>query len=171
MSPHIYSERLELVPLSASQLELYLEQPDQLEKELGLPVSRSIVTARVRRAIKMKLSKMENVVGAEQLWFTYWLIVIRSSHFGAGLIGYKGSPDQNGEVEIGYGIDPSYQGLGYTTEAVKSMLAWAFEQNACNSIVAIDVLKSNIASQRILEKVGMILYEQSENTLSYRITR
>jgi [ribosomal protein S5]-alanine N-acetyltransferase len=168
---HIFSDRLELIALNSSQLEMYLELPDQLEIELGMPISRSIVTDRVRRAITMKLSRMEKVEGAELLWFTYWLIVIQSIQYGAGLIGFKGSPNQNGEVEIGYGIDPDYQGIGYTTEAVKEMMRWAFEDKACRSIVAINVLKSNTASQRILEKVGMVVYEDTEQFLSYRIDR
>jgi RimJ/RimL family protein N-acetyltransferase len=114
---------------------------------------------------------MEDLEDSKHLWLTYWLIVVRDIHFGAGLVGFKGPPSQNGEVEIGYGIDPDYQGHGYMTEAVKSMMNWAFEEKACKSIVAIAVQKSNIASQRVLENVGMTVYEQSAETVSYRITR
>jgi RimJ/RimL family protein N-acetyltransferase len=119
----------------------------------------------------MKLAKMGDTEEAEHVWLTYWLIVVRKFHFGAGLVGFKGSPDQHGEVEIGYGIDPDYQGQGYMTEAVTTMMDWAFQDKACNSIVAIDVQKPNIASRRVLEKVGMTVYEESEGTLSYRIDR
>ena len=167
----MYSERLELIPLNSTQLKLYLEQPDRLELELNMPVSRSIVTDRVRRAIRTKLARMEKLDGTKRLWLTYWLLVVRDIHFGAGLVGFKGPPSQNGEVEIGYGIDADYQRQGYMTEAVKRMMNWAFEEKACKSIVAIAVLKSNIASQRVLEKVGMTVYEESEEFLSYRIHR
>ncbi len=168
---HLYSERLVLVPLNSTQLQLYLEQPNQFEIELGLPTSRLILTDRVRRAIRMKLAKMGDAEEAKHAWLTYWLIVVRELHFGAGLVGFKGFPDHRGEAEIGYGIDPDYQGQGYMTEAVTTMMDWAFQDKACNSIVAIAVQKPNIASRRVLEKVGMSVYEESEGTLSYRINR
>jgi ribosomal protein S18 acetylase RimI-like enzyme len=168
---HLASKRIELIPLNITQLINYLEQPSQLELELGILVSRTIISDRVRRAINMKIIKMENLKEIKQYWSTYWLIVIRNSHFGAGLIGFKGYPNQNGEVEIGYGIDPDYQSQGFMTEALRMMMKWAFEEKACNSIVALGVQKTNIPSQRVLEKVGMKIMEKTNETLSYKINR
>jgi hypothetical protein len=54
----IRTERQRLVALTREQLSLYLAAPQELEQGLGFPVSRRIVTDRVRRAIGMKLSKM-----------------------------------------------------------------------------------------------------------------
>lgn len=167
----VSSKRLEFIPLKPTQLKLYVEQPRQLELELGIVISRSIITDRVRRAIGMKLLKMENVGETMQEWFTYWLIVIRENHFGAGLIGFKGFPNQHGEAEIGYGIDPDYQRQGYMTEALKIMLTWAFADKACNSIVALGVQKTNIPSRRLLEAAGMAIIGETNETLSYRIQR
>ncbi len=167
----IHTEHLDLIPLSPVQLKMYMEQSSRLEAELHIPLSRSILTPRVLRAIGMKLAKMENTEEMKLLWITYWLIVIRKIPFGAGMAGFKGYPDQNGEVEIGYGIDPGYQNRGYMTEAVTGMIKWAFGEKACRSIVAIDVDKSNIASQRVLEKVGMAVFEKSEEVISFRIRR
>jgi [ribosomal protein S5]-alanine N-acetyltransferase len=168
----LHTERLDLIPLSIVQLQLYLEQPSSLEQELGFPISRGILTERVERAIRMKLARMAYVEDARLAWYTYWLLVIRATPlFGAGLIGFKGFPDQNGEAEIGYGIDPNYQRLGYTTEAVQHMIVWAFEEPVCLSIVARDTKKSNVASLRILAKVGMKVYEESEDAYWLRVER
>jgi ribosomal-protein-alanine N-acetyltransferase len=169
--PRLHTKRLELIPLNANQLKLYLETPSQLEMELGLPLSHSIITDRVRHAIGMKLKKMESVEEEMLVWITYWLIVIRNIPFGAGLVGFKGVPDPNGEVEIGYGIDFDYQKQGFMTEAVRKMIQWAFEQKVCHSIVAIGVDKTNPASRRVLEKAGLTVYEESEDVLSFRIKR
>jgi [ribosomal protein S5]-alanine N-acetyltransferase len=163
--------RIDLMPLSSHQLLQYLEQPDQLEEELKISVSRSIVTERVHRAIKIKLEKMDHVEQTRHTWYTYWLLIIRSVPFGAGLLGFKGYPDQNGEVEIGYGIDPDYQNQGYMTEAVQRMIDWAFEEKDCVTVVARDIMKWNVASQRVSEKSGMTKYEESAESLSYRIGR
>ncbi len=165
------TERLDLFPLSPAQLELYLEQPAQLEQELGFTVSRAIVTERVERAIRMKLAKMAHIEQARLAWYTYWLLVIRAAPFGAGLAGFKGFPDQNGDAEIGYGIDPGCQGQGYTTEAVRCLINWAFQEPACRSVVARDTKKWNVASHRVLAKVGMQVYEESEDALWLRVER
>jgi len=167
----IQTERLDLVPLNDIQLRQYLEQPDLLERELGMQISREIVTADVQRAIRMKLSKMAHVEKDQFVWYTYWLLVIRFVPFGAGLIGFKGFPNQNGEVEIGYGIDKGYQNKGYTTEAAQAMIAWAFEEPSCRSITAQNTKKWNLASQRVLLKLGMKVYEESEDALSLRLER
>src|SRR4030042_3209070 len=156
------TERLNLIPFNSNQLRLYLARPEELETELGYPISRSIITARVQRAINMKLARMEDIEARRSLWYTYWMLVIRDVPVGAGLAGFKGFPGANGEAEIGYGIDPGYQGQGYMTEAVKSLLAWAFEEKLCRAGVAPNVEKSNRASQRVLEKTGMVQYEESD---------
>jgi RimJ/RimL family protein N-acetyltransferase len=51
------------------------------------------------------------------------------------------------------------------------LIDWAFDRPACRCVVAPGTLKSNLASLRVLEKVGMSVYEESEIILSYRITR
>ena len=69
-----------------------------------------------------------------------------------------------------YGTDPAYQNRGYTTEAVQALIAWAFDQPECTSIVA-DTQKSNLASVRILEKVGMNVYRETDDALYWRINK
>ncbi len=165
------TRRLSLLPLSLRQLRLYLEDPSALEKEIGHPVSRGLVTDRVRRALGMKLSRMASVPESRHSWFTYWLLVIKEAPFGAGMAGFKGFPDAQGEAEIGYGIDPAFQGKGYMTEAVEALIAWAFREPDCLAVVARGVMRENIASQKVLEKAGMSVYEETEDMLSYRISR
>jgi ribosomal-protein-alanine N-acetyltransferase len=167
----IQTERLNLVPLSLEQLRRYLAAPEDLERELGFDVSRDIVTERLRRAIGMKIAKMEKAEPAEHAWYTYWLVVVKERPFGAGLAGFKGTPDERGEAEIGYGIDPAYQGRGYTTETVKALIAWAFRDGRCRAVIAPGTLKTNVASNRVLEKVGMHVYSESEEALDWRVDK
>lgn len=167
----LYTKRLDLIPLSPVQLQMYLDEPARLEQELGIPISRTIITERVRRAIRMKLAKMAHIEQARLAWYTYWLLLIRDVSFGAGLAGFKGFPDQNGQVEIGYGIDPDYQRQGYMTEAVQCLINWAFEEPTCLSVVARDTKKWNVASQRVLAQVGMQVYEESEDDFCLRVER
>jgi len=167
----IRTERLNLLPLSLEQLNLYLTDPKALERALRLPVSRAIVTDRVQRAIRMKIAKMTEATQEIHAWYTYWLIVIAEASFGAGLAGFKGYPGSQGEVEIGYGIDPAYQGKGYMTEAVRALIDWAFQEPDCKSIIAPETQISNVASNRVLEKVGMHIYHETDVALYWRIDR
>ena len=163
------TQRLSLIALDAGQLRAFLDAPEKLEAELGLTLSRAVVTGAVRGAIAIKLARMERMDARHHPWFTYWLVVEESLRFGAGLVGYKGLPDHNGEIEIGYGIDPAYQNKGYITEAVQALVRWAFHQPACQAVAA-QVIK-NPASERVLEKAGFRLVSILEGESSWRLTK
>lgn len=167
----IRTERLDLIPLDSGRLRAYLEDAGRLEEEFRFPLSRSILTDRVRRAIRMKLERMESAAGNDHVWCTYWLIVVRSLPFGAGLAGFKGPPGPDGEVEIGYGIDSGCRNRGYMTEAVREMIGWAFAHRICRSVVALDVEKANAASRRVLDKTGLVVFAETGKSLNYRIRR
>ena len=164
----IQTSRLRLMALTAQHLQLYLTLPNKLEQVLGFPLSHDILTTTVQRAIRMKLAKMARADENDHAWYTYWLVVVVGQGQGVGLAGFKGLPDSQGEVEIGYGIDPAFQSQGYTTEAVRALIAWAFETPACRAVIA-DPKKSNLASNRVLEKVGMRPYAESAEAIFWRI--
>ena len=115
----------------------------------------------------MKLEKMASALPDDQPWYTYWLIQVPLDRFGAGMIGYKGVPDENGAVEIGYGIDNAFRNQGFMSEALQGMIRWAFQDPRCNRILAPDTLRSNLASNRVLEKVGMQVYQEKRDSLSW----
>lgn len=167
----ITTPRLTLLELTTEQLDLMLNAPADLETRLGFPLSRSMLQDPVPRALRMKLERMRLEDPVLHPWSTYWLIVIAQPTFGAGMAGFKGAPDANGSVEIGYGIDPLYQGKGYMTESVRALVQWAFQHPECREVTARGVLKSNLASQHVLVNVGMQLYAGDELTTSWRIRR
>jgi len=167
----ILTPRLKLIALTPEQLRLYLTAPDQLEQALGFPVARDILTEIVQRAIRIKLSKMAHAPTQDYAWYTYWLVVLAGQPYGAGLAGFKGVPDSRGEVEIGYGIDPACRGQGYASEAAKALITWAFRSLECTSVIAPNTKKSNVASNRVLGKVGMRIYAETADAISWRIDK
>ena len=166
----INTTRLVLIPLSAAQLVMYLDQENELFRQVG-PVSREILTESLKRAINMKLKKMTSAPPQDLLWLTYWLIQVPPEGYGAGMIGFKGVPDDNGAVEIGYGIDSSFRNMGYMTEALEGMIRWAFKDPRCERILAPDTPRSNRGSNRVLEKVGMRVYQEKRDSLSWCLDR
>jgi RimJ/RimL family protein N-acetyltransferase len=68
-------------------------------------------------------------------------------------MGQPGMPLRT-EADLGYVFDPAYGGHGYATEAVTAMVAYAFDRLGIRRITA-GCFADNLASVRILEKVGM----------------
>ncbi len=68
-------------------------------------------------------------------------------------MGQPGMPTRS-EAGLGYIFDPAYAGHGYATEAVTAVVAHAFDQLGVRRITA-GCFADNLASARILEKVGM----------------
>jgi RimJ/RimL family protein N-acetyltransferase len=56
-------------------------------------------------------------------------------------------------AEVGYMIDPRYQGRGFATEATRPFVDWAFAQGFHRVLGRIEA--RNVASGRVLEKLGM----------------
>lgn len=166
----IRAPRLSLFPLNYAQLERCLCNLPGLEAELGFPIARELFDEDVTRALGMKLARMESMPLELHPWQTYWLVVISETEkMGAGLIGFKGCPNAKGEVEVGYGIAPQFQGQGYTTEALRALCTWAFSDPACRAITATTVV--NPASNRILHKVGAQIVDAREGKMDWKIYR
>jgi len=75
-----------------------------------------------------------------------------------GDIGLSPADDEPGVIRVGYTMAPGWQGRGYATEAVAALVDYAF------SVLEADVVRAyadadNIASIRVMEKVGMQLIE------------
>jgi ribosomal-protein-alanine N-acetyltransferase len=163
----IDTPRLRLLALPLAQLRLCLDDLPALEAELGMSISQGVFSLRVQRAIGMKIDKMQKAEPARHDWFTYWLIVVKGENLGAGLAGFKGYPDAAGKSEIGYGLDPAYQGQGYMSEAVRALVDWAVQHPDCKAVTATGV--TNPVSRRLLEKLGARLVEESGQGSSWEI--
>jgi GrpB-like predicted nucleotidyltransferase (UPF0157 family) len=160
----IRTKRLTLLPLNPAQMSHYLNRPSQLEAALHLKASRSILTGPVPGVIRSKIRKTSGMGPAQLLWQTYWLMIVNDKALGAGLVGFKGSPESDGIVEIGYGIDAVVRRQGLTTEAVRGLLGWAFSRPECQAVIA-RTKKDNIASIRVLEKLNFSLARETGKEL------
>ena len=86
-------------------------------------------------------------------WYAAWFIEsAEGEHIGE--LCFKGL-EADGRVEIGYGILPKHQGMGYATEAVAAVTDWALAQEGVKYILA-ETEAGNAASQRVLQKSGFV---------------
>lgn len=82
-----------------------------------------------------------------------WATVYKPDNKVIGFTGLKYLPDIKA-TDIGYRYLPEYWGKGIATEAAQVTLSYGFEVLNLDKIVAI-AMKENIASQKVLEKIGM----------------
>jgi [ribosomal protein S5]-alanine N-acetyltransferase len=100
------------------------------------------------------------------LGFGVWIMVEVKTQTVVGSAGFMGKPDADGVVEIGFGVHPTYRGMGYATEAVESLLLWALDFDEVRCVVA-HCDPANAASIRVLEKVGLHRTEMEDARLAW----
>lgn len=82
-----------------------------------------------------------------------WAITLKENPKFLGFLGLYRLQPENHRCEIGYMILPQYNGQGITTEAIKVVLEYGFEDLNMHSIEAV-IDPDNIASERVLQKSG-----------------
>lgn len=100
---------------------------------------------------------------------TGWLIwyVIRKSDPAGGRVigstGFNGMPDDDGSVRVGFSIVDAYRGQGYASEAVKTVMDWAFTHGAtrCYS----QTFPENVSAIKVMQKCGMTFAGELEEGL------
>ena len=97
-----------------------------------------------------------------------FLVVESETERVVGDCGWFGPPAEDGEVEIGYGLAAASRGKGYGTEAVRALVAWIVEQPGVRRVVA-EADATNVASRRVLERLGFTLAEVRGTDVRYTL--
>ena len=84
-----------------------------------------------------------------------WAVAEKDSNKCIGIMGFYRTQPENFRTELGYMILPAYHNKGYVTEAVKTLVTFAFNELNFHSIEAI-ILPDNVASERVLQKNGFV---------------
>lgn len=82
-----------------------------------------------------------------------WAVTEKNNPKCIGIIGFFRTQPEHFRTELGYMILPEYSGKGYVTEAVKTLLNFAFNELQFHSIEAVIDSRNN-ASERVLIKNG-----------------
>lgn len=157
----IQTERLELIPLTPNQLKLWIEDITELEKELDCSYKAEAMEGFFLEIVKKQYEIIQKDLN-NYLWHSFFLLIRKDDRVVVGSADFKDIPNENGEVEIGYGLGKEFEHNGYMTEAVNAMCEWALKQNGVTSVIAETYLE-NLASQKILERCGFKKYKEGEN--------
>ena len=156
------TERLLIRPLSFGQLVKYIENNHSLEEELGLLAAERLISPELKEALEHALLPGVAANESNYFYFTLWTIILKSENRMVGDLCFMGLPNDNGEIEIGYGTYEDFRGNGYMTEAVGGMVGWAKTQPNIKKITA-STDKTNRASYTVLQKNGFVKSGESDD--------
>ena len=92
-----------------------------------------------------------------------WVMDANGDDVVAGTIGAYDY--HNGQIEVGFSVGRAWQGRGFATEALKTVLAY-LTQNEGIACVTAWCAAENVGSRRVLEKSGMQLVKTEKDGLS-----
>lgn len=140
---NVKTKRLKVYPLSDAEIQKLID--DSTDEALA-----AAYTQMLEGCINNPMQRQ---------WYAPWRMETKDGNH-IGELGFRG-PASGGSVEIGYGINKEYEGKGYTTEAAKALVEWAFDNEEVIFVEA-EADETNVASIRILEKLEFVKYGQGE---------
>lgn len=146
----IETPHLQLIPAGAAHFEVVLRNKKELEPLLGVTVPDNWPTFPDSMPQGYEMLKADP---ASPNW-GFYLFVHTGDRVLIGEGGFKGRPDEEGVVEIGYALVPEYRRRGFATEAARGLTRYAFSHPEVN-IVQAHTLKDGMASINVLKKLGM----------------
>jgi RimJ/RimL family protein N-acetyltransferase len=72
-----------------------------------------------------------------------------------GSIGFHSPPDEAGQVEVGYRVEPEFRRQGVATEVVRALFEWAYREHGITRFRA-STSPDNLPSQAVLAKFGFV---------------
>ena len=165
--PTLHSERMTLRPFSmddCTPLHQIMAEPGMMQY---FPNPNPPERSRVEQLIVRQLTHWE------ERGYGWWALELLDTKQFIGWCGLQYLPE-TGENEVGYLLEKTHWGLGLATEAGRISLDFGFNHLNFGKIIGI-VHPGNIASQRVLEKLGLSSptksYYFGMNCLRFAITR
>jgi len=118
---------------------------------------------------KFYKSKVDNANNGDVFCWSIFLKKEYTNSKKEEVIGQVSAQEEGEDItirDVGWFIDPIYQGKGYATEAAKSMIDYMFNEVEINKISS-SAVKDNIGSCKIFEKLGFIKIGEEEKESPY----
>jgi Acetyltransferases, including N-acetylases of ribosomal proteins len=159
MRDSIETERLVLFPYTAENLALFNADLAAFEETFGVRYRGEELDYLLQGFLK----KLEREIAEDPenyLFFTEFLIVLKETDCVIGSVDFKYVP-REGVTEVGYGLNPAYEGRGYMTEALTAFLALG-KSLGIRTVLA-DTRPDNVRSQNVLKRCGFRFLREEGN--------
>lgn len=168
MSKKISTDRLILIPFTLNMAAAILEGNLDVIEAMGLKTDNRWPDDETIAVLPKIIKNLELV--DEPTGFESWLIIRKDNMTVIGDAGFKGLPNDRGEVDIGYAVIREERKKGYGFEAAKALTDWACLQPNIESVTA-SCSVSNAPSIRILEKLGMVQTAREQEMIDWIISK
>lgn len=98
--------------------------------------------------------------------FNLWVIADKKTRGIIGSAGYAGRPDEQGGIEIGFGIIPARRQQGYCREAAAALMLWGLDQPGVKFIKAA-CAPDNAASRATLLSLGFHAVKETAGLIEW----
>jgi [ribosomal protein S5]-alanine N-acetyltransferase len=152
MAMQILTDRLELVAADAHLARALAEDVAEVSRVLGAHIPQEwppeLMDASALAFVAQATARASDALG----WWV-WLVVLPTDRVLIGCVGFKGPPDSEGRVDIGYSVLDAWQRRGYASEAVGALVDWALADPRVVRIIG-ETFPHLTPSIRVLEKSG-----------------
>ncbi len=164
---NLSTARLTLVALTPGLARAALEDRARLGRMLGARVPPTWPGADFARMLPHLARGVELAASGSE---PTRLILHTADSVLIGETGFHGPPDESGAVEVGYSIVPDYRGQGFAFEATRALVERALARPDIRRITAA-CLDDNVASLKVLEKLGMRLVGATGESLRFELSK
>lgn len=160
--PSLQSERLSLRKLSLDDAEeiFSLRSNDLVNKYIDRLKASDIDEA------SAFINKV-NIGIANNKWI-YWALCLKNNPELIGTFCLWNINEEENKAEVGYELNPDYQGKGFAQEALSVVIDFGFNVMQLNKIEAYTHIK-NTASTKLLEKFGFTRDIDEESKIDYKV--
>ena len=160
--------RLRLLPATPALIDAELDGPGRLGRVLAAAVPADWPPEHHDRETLEFWREQLAEPGAAGWWLHYAVLIESEPGTVVGSVGYKGPPE-DGVVEIGYSVVPSWQRRGLATEASRALVAEAWARGA--EVVVAHTLEHLTPSIGVLRKLGFEPTHSSKDELEFTLRR
>ena len=163
----IETERLKIVPMTYDFVRKLLDNDVSAYEVLGAiktetwPEKADIWDMLPMIADKLKNCPVPNGFNGA------WIFINKTDSSVVGDGGFKGQPDENGIIDLGYGIVETQRRKGFGFEAVSALCKWGLAQPDVKGLSA-DCSGNNVSSIKLLKKIGLQEVERKDGMIFFK---
>jgi RimJ/RimL family protein N-acetyltransferase len=153
VTPSLHTSHLTLQPYLPAQLLALIDGVSKFEESMEMRSGDGLRDFFVSEKVSPHWLALLRMSSAADPWIFGFAVIHDDDRRVIGGASFKGPPDEEGVVEIAYGIVPAYQNRGYATEAASALVGFARERVDVRTIRAHTLPEPN-ASAHVLTKCG-----------------
>ncbi|MDT2048518.1 GNAT family N-acetyltransferase [Bacillus sp. 1780r2a1] len=149
--PELHTNRLIMTTFTVEMMEKIMKNKHTFTERFSLNVHSEWPLLEYRQFFSYKINKFKETP-IENKW--EGLIIHKKTNTIIGDMGFKGGPNEEGAINIGYSIVPDQRGKGYASEMGKALVQWGLSQPEVKKVLA-TCSPDNQPSIKVLQKIGL----------------